>query len=317
VDADAELAAASRPLVIGIGGGGDVVGALAAAEPMRLHHRARPILGGVSWERLPIDPEPGPRRAGEVHDARPLAPGVLAAGPATGAREGAVRFAEARMAELLGDEVLLIDPTPGPAAISDSLAQAADALEADLLVFVDVGGDVLASGEEAGLGSPLCDAILLAAAARLAALGRRVVGAIFGPGCDGELTIPEVLGRVALVARAGGLAGARAITPAVAGALEGAVAAVPTEASAQALRAFHGATGAAPIRGGRRTVELSPVAALTVYFDVTVAIEAAAPLARAVDGAADLEEANDALNALGVRTELDWERERAPASGSP
>jgi hypothetical protein len=45
-----------------------------------------------------------------------------------------------------------------------------------------------------------------------------------------------------------------------------------------------------------------------------VAMEATAVLARAVDGADSLEEANDALRALGVRSELDWEREMA-ASG--
>jgi len=40
------------------------------------------------------------------------------------------------------------------------------------VVLLDVGGDVLAHGHEPGLGSPLCDAVLLAAAARLQAAGR-------------------------------------------------------------------------------------------------------------------------------------------------
>jgi hypothetical protein len=223
------------------------------------------------------------------------------------------------MAELLGQETILVDPTPGPAAIARSLDVAADSLRADLLVFVDVGGDVLATGDEAGLGSPLCDAVLLAAAGRLAVRGRSVLGAVFGPGCDGELTIAEVLDRTAVIAAAGGLAGARGITPEAATTVERAVAAVPTEASAQALRAFRGHSGLTPIRGGRRTVELSPVAALTIFFDVLVAIEAAAPLARAVDAAGSLEEANDTMHRLGVRTELDWEREHAaePWSSRP
>ena len=58
-DADALLSAARRPLVLGIGGGGDVVGALATAEACRAHG-ARPVVGGVTWERRPIDPRPGP-----------------------------------------------------------------------------------------------------------------------------------------------------------------------------------------------------------------------------------------------------------------
>ena len=50
---------------------------------------------------------------------------------------------------------------------------------------------------------------------------------------------------------------------------------------------------------------------MTLYLDVEATIGAAGRLARAVDGAADLEQANDALHAIGVRTELDLEREAA------
>ncbi len=305
------LAAARRPLVLGIGGGGDVVGALATAEAARLYHGARPVVGGMTWERRAIDPDPGPRTAAEVTGARELAPGVLLAGPEARVRASGIRFAEGRMAELLGEETVLVDPTTGPAAMARSLGRAADQLEADLLVFVDVGGDVLAHGDEPGLGSPLCDALMLAVAGRLAASGRPVLGGVFGPGCDGELTVPEVMERLARVAAGGGLAGARGITPAVAARLESAVEAVPTEASAQPVRSFRGVTGGAPIRGGERSVELTPAAAVTIYFDVLVAIRSVGTLARAVDGAATIEEANEALHALGVRTELDFERQRA------
>lgn len=314
LDADAVLAAARRPLVIGIGGGGDVVGALATAEAARLYHGARPVVGGITWERRAIDPDPGPRSAHEVAGARELAPGVLLAGPGARARASGIRFAEGRMAELLGEETVLVDPTPGPAAVAASLALAAERLGADLVVFLDVGGDVLAQGEEPGLGSPLCDALMLAAAGRLAGAGHAVLGGVFGPGCDGELTVPEVMDRLARVAAAGGLAGARGITPAVAERLEAAIEAVPTEASAQAVRSFRGVTGSSPIRAGERSVELTPAAAVTIYFDIEVAIGAVGRLARAVEGAGTLEEANDALHALDVHTELDVEREWADRS---
>ena len=166
-DADALLSSSRRPLVLGIGGGGDVVGALATAELCRAHG-ARPVVGGVTWERRPIDPEPGPRAEAEIEGARRLAPGVLAASGSTRVRESGVLFAESRMAELLGEETVLVDATLGPAAIADGLATAAEALDADLIVFVDVGGDALAHGDEPGLASPLCDSLLLAAAAHLA-----------------------------------------------------------------------------------------------------------------------------------------------------
>jgi hypothetical protein len=321
-DADRLLSTARRPLVLGIGGGGDVVGALATAEVSR-QYGGSPILGGVSWERRPIDPEPGPRAEAEIEGARRLAPGVLAAGAETRVRDSGVLFAESRMAGLLGEETVLVDATRGPAEIADGLAEAAGELGADLVVFVDVGGDALAHGGEPGLASPLCDAVMLAAAAHLAKRsvcptgGEQdaapapipVLGGIFGVGCDGELTVAEVLARLAEVAAAGGFAGARGLTEGVVQRLEQAVEVIPTEASAQTIRCFHGELGEATIRRGRRTVELSPAGALTFYFDIAKAIWSAARLAATVIDARDLDHANELLHDLGVRTELDYERD--------
>jgi hypothetical protein len=304
-----ELITAKRPLILGIGGGGDVVGALATAEYCRLYHGADPIVGGVTWERRPIDPVPGPRRAEEIENATEIAPGVLAAGSDTKVRGRDVLFAESRMAGLLGVQTVLVDVHLGPARLAESIATAVAAMEADLVVFLDVGGDALAHGDEPGLGSPLCDAVMLAAAHHLAQRGVPVLGGIYGTGCDGELTPTEVLERLAEVATAGGLRGAIGITADMAPLLEQAIQVVPTEASALALRAFQGERGEVPIREGRRTVLLSPIAALTFYFSIEAALATAARLAFAVLDAADLDEANAALDSLGVRTELDWERD--------
>jgi hypothetical protein len=314
VTAPRALSEARRPLVLGIGGGGDVVGALATAEHCRLEFGARPVLGGVSWERRAIDPQPGPRSAREIEAARPLGPAVLAATGATRARGSGVRFAEARMAELLGEETVLVDATRGPAEIAAGLCAAVAALGCDLAVFVDVGGDVLAQGGERGLASPLCDALLLAAAVRLGAGGTRVLGGVVGIGCDGELDPDEVLALLARLDRADGLRGRIAIGPSVAAALQRAVAAIPTEASALALRAFHGESGEVEIRGGRRRVDLRPGAAETWYYDPEIAFTSVARLACAVSDARDLDHANDLLHALGVRTELDYERDQPHTS---
>jgi hypothetical protein len=304
-DAEALLAGARRPLALGIGGGGDVVGALATAESCRIYHGAEPVVGGVTWERRVIDPDPGPRSSAEIEGARELAAGVLAARAETRVRDSGVRFAEARVAELLGEETVLVDVTVGPATIAAGLDRAAAQLGCDLVVFVDVGGDALARGGEDGLASPLCDALMLAAASMME---RPVLGAVFGPGCDGELTPDEVLERVAEVAAAGGLAGVLGLTPPVVERLERAIDTVPTEASAQAVRCYRGEVGEASIRGGRRTVHLSPLGALTIYFDVAAALASAARLAAAVREAPDIESANEVLHGLGLRTELDYER---------
>jgi len=311
IDSERVLRTARRPLVLGIGGGGDVVGALATAESVRLYDGAQPIVGGVTWERRPIDPVPGPRRVAEIEAAHEVAPGILLAGPDTHIRGRGVHFAESHMARFLGQDTVLVDVHLGPAGIAAGLAAAAERLNVDLIVFVDVGGDVLAQGHEPGLSSPLCDALMLAAATALAQTGVEVLGGVFGIGCDAELTPQEVLALIARLARDGGLAGARGLTDPVATRLEEAIALVPTEASAQAVRAFRGATGPQVIRGGRRTVQLSSAAALTYYFDVGAAFSGVGRLARAVAGAGSLQEANAALGRLGVRTELDVELEAA------
>jgi hypothetical protein len=310
-DAEAILRAARRPLVIGMGGGGDVVGALATAEAMRLYDDAEPLVGGLTWERRPIDPVPGPRRTSEIAGGWELSPGILLAGPHTRIRDRDVYFGEARMAAFLGRPTVLIDIEGGAAAVADGLRRAAAALRRDLILFVDVGGDVLAQGDEPGLRSPLCDALMLAAAQMLAADGRPVLLGIFGIGCDSELTAGEVLERISWVAAAGGLSGARGLTEPVVQRLEESLQFVPTEASAQAVRAYRGVSGTVSIRGGTRSFELTSLAAQTVFLDVAATIAAAGRLARALAAAPSLEQANDALHALGVRTELDLERDAA------
>jgi hypothetical protein len=266
-------------------------------------------LGGVAWERFVIDPHPGPRGVDEIRGGRPIAARAVLADESTTTPEG-VPFSESSMSAHLGRPTVLIDVMDGAEGAAEGIAAAARELDCDLAVYVDVGGDVLARGDEPGLASPLCDAVMLAAAARPDA-SIESLGAVFGPGCDGELTAEEVLERIAELASAGAWLGAWGLTPEIAAELEAAASVVPTEASLQAVRCARGETGEVAIRDGRRHVHLGPVGALTFFFDVGSAVDGVAPLARAVRGAGDLERARGALEALGVRSELDYERSRA------
>jgi hypothetical protein len=288
------------------------VGALAPAG-IAAAAGSEAVLGGLTWERRPIDPLPGPRRLDEVTGVRPLHEAVALAGPdARG--PGGFRFAEGRMAELLGAPTVLVDPNGGPAAIASGLAAACAELRCDVVVLLDVGGDVLAHGDEPGLASPLADALVLAAAPALAATGVGVIGAVFGAGCDGELRPEEVAARLDEVASAGGALGAIAPDAATLDRLAAAVEAVPTEASAMALRCARGETGDVAIRRGRRHVTLTPAGGRVSFFEPDVALRSAARLAHAVRDAGDLEDAQRILAAMGVRTELDYEREAAAAA---
>src|SRR4029079_17044963 len=78
----------------------------------------------------------------------------------------------------------------------------------DLVVLLDVGGDVLATGSEPGLSSPLCDALLLASAAHLPER-IAVLGCAFGAGCHGGPTLAEVRGWARGADGAGGARAAR------------------------------------------------------------------------------------------------------------
>jgi hypothetical protein len=222
---------------------------------------------------------------------------------------GGFRFGEGRMAEHLGHHVLLVDPTGGPSAVADGLTTAARELGCELVVLLDVGGDVLGHGDEPGLASPLADAVVLAAAPRIE--GCEVVLAVFGAGCDGELEPAEVAERLEEVRAAGGHLERWELDERTLGELEAGVEAVVTEASAMALRCARGERGEVPIRQGRRTVELTQLGGELHLLDPLVAIESAARCAALVRDAWDLEDADARLRAAGVRTELQYEREHA------
>jgi hypothetical protein len=293
--------------VIGIGGGGDVIGALAVGR--RCEQLGTEFaLGGVAWERFARDPQPGPRPVAEIEGGRLVGDHAVLADAETATVDG-VLFSEAYAAAPLGAEVALIDVTGGPAGAAEGIAAAAAELGCDLVVYVDIGGDAIADGSEPGLSSPLCDAIMLAAALRL---GNRVpgAGAILGAGCDGELTPEEVLVRVAALGREEAWTGTWSVSAAIADEVEQAAVGSGTEASLQVVRCARGEIGDVAIRRGRRTVPLGPVGAMAFCFD-PVAGAAALPLARAVRETESLEAARDALEALELRTELDYERDRA------
>lgn len=305
--------------MLGIGGGGDVIGALAAAR--RCEMLGTPFaLGGVAWERFARDPRPGPRPPSEIHGGEPLGAHAILADPETATIDG-VLFSESYAAAHLrkvGDpeaSTVLIDVTAGARGAADGIAATAEALGCDLVLLVDIGGDAIAAGAEAGLQSPLCDSIMLGAALR-EDRAFDSVGVVLGAGCDGELEPGEVLERVAAIGRAGAWTGTWSVTAEVAAEVEEAARDSGTEASMQVVRCARGEVGSSPIRGGRRSVPLGPLGALAFCFDPASAAREL-PLARAVRETGSLEAARAALEALGIRTELDYERDRSVAGADP
>ena len=180
------------------------MGALAAAELCR-RLGTHVVMGGVTWERLPIDPRPGPRSARRDRRRRRARAGSAAGRRPTRARRTARVFAESRMAGLLGEQTVLVDsgPRPGPHRREPRAGRCprwASTCSCSWTWAATCSG----RGSEPGLASPLCDAVMLAAAALLQRARRAPCWEpIFGPGCDGELTQEELLGRLALLAARG------------------------------------------------------------------------------------------------------------------
>ena len=125
-----------------------------------------------------------------------------------------------------------------------------------------------------------------------------------------------MLARLEEVPAAGGDLGDLPLPAAALDVVEAALAHVTTEASAMAVRCARGETGPVPIRSGRRTVPLTADGGRLVCFDPLIAIGSAARLAAAVADAPSLEDAQAILTGLGVRTELDYERDAAAAAAS-
>lgn len=300
------IRASKHALVIGVGGGGDVVGALATARFFEFCG-LQFTLGGLSWERNVYDPIPGPRKLSETKNVRALHPYAWLANPESQTSTG-VPFAEARMAAVIKQEVLLVDINGGVKGVVDGLEVAIKELNTDLLVGLDVGGDSLAEGHEPGLRSPLADSIMLAAFAELEKHGQRTMWGVFGYGSDGELSVDEIELALSKLAAANGLLGAWSLTPKIVAELEDVIKTVPTEASAIPVQCFRGAWGNNDIRRGERHVKLTPLTALTFFMSTTKLYDTLARPAQAVRNSASLDQANDALRAIGVRTELDYER---------
>jgi hypothetical protein len=298
----------SQALVIGVGGGGDVVGALASARFLEFCG-LRFYLGGLSWERFVYDPIPGPRQLVEIENVRILHPHAWMVNGHTHTHTG-LRFSETELAALYGWEILHVDINGGVAGAVAGLEAAVTALGVDLLVGIDVGGDSLAQGTEAGLRSPLADSIMLAAFTELERRGYATLWGVFGYGSDGELTTSEIERALARVAEAGGLLGAWALTPQVVSELEDVVEKVPTEASAIPLRCARGAWGEGRIRQDERRVRLTPLTTLTFYLSASVVFHSLSRPAQAVAPSTSLEDANEALHRLGIKSELDLERAR-------
>lgn len=293
-----------RALVWGIGGSGDVVGAIPTARLLEANG-VEAILGGVAWEPAPEDPIVGPRPFNELEGLDRISETVGWASEATRTADG-VPFSESRVAAALDERVILIDSSRGVDPMVEGLRAARRDLGIDLVIGTDSGGDAVARGEEPGLQSPISDAMGLVALERL---GIDTALGVFGFGSDGELTLEELNAGIARAAERDGLLGAWGITPRVRAEMERVLGEVRTEASRLPVEAAGGAVGPRRIRSGDRSLQLTPTSTVTFYLD-PAAVAAGSTLVQPVRDADGIDAIADTFADRGLTTEYDLEARR-------
>ncbi|MEM0083061.1 MAG: DUF1152 domain-containing protein, partial [Candidatus Nezhaarchaeales archaeon] len=265
-------------------------------------------VASIIWERLPIDPIPGPVRFNEVVGSIRIGEHAMIVTKDSRALRGgrAIAFQAANVSKVLGEPVGVVDVASGCAGVKEGLKELSTYFGCDTILGVDVGGDVLATGFERELWSPLADFIGLAALKDL----RDVQGvlAVHSPGSDGELSPEYILRRIALVAERGGYLGARGVTLEDIESLEKILEHVESEASRATLMAAKGAYGKVEIRSGSRTVYVTPLSLITFFLKPRIVAELN-PLISELSSTRSIEEARRRLNKRGVYTELDLEED--------
>ncbi|PPK69790.1 DUF1152 domain-containing protein [Actinokineospora auranticolor] len=285
-----------RTLIVAAGGGGDAIAAamVAAGEA--------PCVATFSWDRVIYDPVPGPRGVTDFTGLRTPAADCHEIVGATTARPPA-RSTIPRLAAELPARFFLLDPLHGAPGLARQLRAVARQVGAGRVTLVDVGGDLVARGDESGLRSPLADALALTACELS---GLPFDAQVCGPGLDGELVEEQVLDRCA---RLGGTRLADLDAERVAG--------------FRPIFRWHPSevTGlfAAAVRGVRGTVEIRDAGDLVPLTDRSPA-RYRVPAEALVDdnlfveplrAAASLDEAQRVVAAISGRDELARERVKA------
>ena len=301
-----------RILVIAIGGGGDIASASMIANSLeRMGHTT--VLASIAWERYIYDPVPGPIRLSEVEN--PYKRGdhyILVNKDSYATRGGRLVIPQAVKASLaLSREVYIVDMYSGVEGYVKGLSNIISDERVDLVIGVDVGGDVLANGLEDDLWSPLADWVRLAALSRV-----NGIVAVHSPGSDGELPTSYLLRRIDNVATRGGLLGVSSMCMHDALVLEKILEYVDSEASRIPLLAYRGVRGKTPLRKGSRSVEISLFNTMTFYMNSNTVLDLVEP-AKKLLYTKTLDEARFILNELGIYTELDLEEDLAKLKINP
>lgn len=286
--------------MVAAGGGGDAITAAALGPALGLTHE-RPVVMTYAWDRLIIDPLPGPRSASDFTGLRQLGPDVLEILPSTKPIPPAGSTLP-RLAAELACQLLLLDPTEGAVGMARQIQAAADHFNADSIALVDVGGDSITDGNDEGLRSPLADLLAVAACSIVDRPAQLIVPA---PGIDGELPEPTVIERIQQL---GGKCVAQLKGSSFA-AVRSIFAWHPSEASGLLALATEGARGDVEVRDAGCIISLTD-RTLSAYSVNAEAVANWGPSAK-LRQTESLQKAEKVIRDITGRSEILYERQKA------
>ncbi len=209
-----------------------------------------------------------------------------------------------RLAAELPHVLALIDPHHGAEGITRQLEELTEHLAPESTDLLDVGGDILARGDEPTLRSPLADALTLAACCHVNAPIRLLVA---GPGLDGEVPAEDLRDRMGPTVLT---LTAEHVEP-VSSVLEW----HPSEATAMLAATARGVRGLCEVRDAGLPVPLTDEGPTVHEADLDNALNRN-ELARAILATETLEEAEQHSREICGYSEIDYERNKASWLGT-
>ncbi|MEW5354903.1 DUF1152 domain-containing protein [Streptomyces sp. 16-176A] len=284
-------------LIVAAGGGGDAVAA-AMLHAALYGDEDQAVILTYAWDRLLIDPIPGPRGADNFTGLEPVTRSVQSV-PATAEPIAPAGSTLPRLAAELPHTFTLLDPHHGAEGVTRQLEELIDHLTPASIDLLDVGGDILAQGDEPTLKSPLADAVTLAACCQVNAPIRLLVA---GPGLDGEVPPDDLRPLFGPLVHS--------FTAQDAESVDSLLEWHPSEATAMLAATARGARGICEIRDAGFAVSLTDEGPTVHEVDLDDAISRNT-LARAIMTTATLDEAEAYSREICGFSEIDYERNKA------
>jgi len=304
-----EMAASCRKaLVFGNGGGGDVLQGISVANHLEALGVTEVFMGGVNCAWVDHDPD------------EPIPPGQLVLGPQIYALDGlsnskrvSEHIVEVSAETRYGDRVLgeavaaavckrrtiVIALQGGVPAAAAELAAFIASEGIDLVISADVGSDSFFTGKECHPAhTSLVDFMSLGI---LTSLDCATVFGLGGYGCDGELVLDELQRNLSIAMAAGAYIGAHGLTPRDCAQLKAAFAEFFDPIGALVIDAAEGRFGwhnVPTTSPWGHPVEVTPLAALTLFFDPHLLVEHVCTAVPQIAEAVSLEAAEDRFEEL-------------------